>query len=232
MIGSGRENALSAWRRVHDAIARALEVCKRPSTHTSGRFESTAQSKSRPLDLRGHAKACQSASKSKILKVNPYPEVAGPGLVEPLEDRTLLSGELSSTLADEAGIGKALTTIAHDGVPRIVSQFSIDSMSQSQTTLFDAGKAHHSVIFVDEEVKDLENLLGAILADNSDNASVETIVVPDDRDGLSFVTEVLRSRSDIDAIQIFSHASPGVLQLGQSAIDYETVLQQRDLVAS
>ncbi|WP_436277694.1 Ig-like domain-containing protein, partial [Pseudomonas umsongensis] len=65
-----------------------------------------------------------------------------------------------------------------------------------------------SVLFVDSRVQDRATLLAGLAPD------VEVFVLDPDVDGLSQMAAVLAGRSDISSIQVLSHATEGMVQLG------------------
>jgi hypothetical protein len=65
-----------------------------------------------------------------------------------------------------------------------------------------------SVLFVDSRVQDRATLLAGLAPD------VEVFVLDPDVDGLSQMAAVLVGRSDISSIQVLSHGTEGMVQLG------------------
>jgi hypothetical protein len=65
-----------------------------------------------------------------------------------------------------------------------------------------------SVLFVDSRVQDRATLLAGLAPD------VEVFVLDPDVDGLSQMAAVLAGRSDISSIQVLSHGTEGMVQLG------------------
>ncbi|OMG65228.1 hypothetical protein AUR61_009585, partial [Stutzerimonas balearica] len=65
-----------------------------------------------------------------------------------------------------------------------------------------------SVLFVDSRVQDRATLLAGLAPD------VEVVVLDPDVDGLSQIATVLAGRSDISSIQVLSHGTEGMVQLG------------------
>ncbi|WP_313473436.1 Ig-like domain-containing protein [Stutzerimonas kunmingensis] len=65
-----------------------------------------------------------------------------------------------------------------------------------------------SVLFVDSRVQDRATLLAGLAPD------VEVVLLDPDVDGLSQIATVLAGRSDISSIQVLSHGTEGMVQMG------------------
>ncbi|MGL5059173.1 MAG: DUF4347 domain-containing protein, partial [Microcoleus sp.] len=86
--------------------------------------------------------------------------------------------------------------------------------------------ARKQIIFVDSAVEDYQHLLDGV-------ESEAKIVILDDRlSGIAQITQVLAAESNIAAIHIISHGSPGKIELGREKVDrdylekFSTQLQQ------
>lgn len=83
-----------------------------------------------------------------------------------------------------------------------------------------------AIVFIDSTVTDYQSLVAGV------NASSEVVILDRTKDSISQITEVLANRSNISAVHIVSHGSPGSLQLGNGSLntenieDYGTQLQQ------
>ncbi|MFC1857299.1 DUF4347 domain-containing protein [Thermodesulfobacteriota bacterium] len=84
----------------------------------------------------------------------------------------------------------------------------------------DSGQAARQIVFVDPAVSDFDQLLDEISAGGAD---VDVVVLDSDRDGIVQIGEVLASRSDITAMHIISHGSPGSLRLGSTILDSDSL---------
>lgn len=69
------------------------------------------------------------------------------------------------------------------------------------------------IVFIDSAVPDCESLIGGV------QPGVEVIILDSGRDGVEQIGEILSHRSDIAALHIVSHGSPGALQLGNAALN-------------
>ena len=75
------------------------------------------------------------------------------------------------------------------------------------------------LVFVDAGISDYENLIANLSpADTSANTAYQIIVIDGERNGVSTISAALAKQApdSIDAIHIFSHATEGTLQLGQT----------------
>lgn len=84
----------------------------------------------------------------------------------------------------------------------------------------------NAIIFIDAAVEDYQTLAANI------EPGTEVIILDAARDGVAQITEVLRERRTIGSVQIVSHGSDGLLQLGTTELSnenlavYEKQLQQ------
>jgi len=81
------------------------------------------------------------------------------------------------------------------------------------------------VAFVDSSIADYKTLVQGL------DAGIEVKVIDADRDGWQQVAEMLQGRSDIRALDIFSHGSAGRVYFGSRALDSETLPGYRDVLA-
>lgn len=84
----------------------------------------------------------------------------------------------------------------------------------------------NTIVFIDAAVEDYQTLAANL------EPGTEVVILDAARDGVAQITEVLRERTAIDSVQIVSHGSDGLLQLGTTELSnenlavYEKQLQQ------
>ncbi|MFB2894946.1 DUF4347 domain-containing protein, partial [Aerosakkonemataceae cyanobacterium BLCC-F50] len=94
------------------------------------------------------------------------------------------------------------------------------------TDIFSSNSQQKSIVFIDAAVEDYQSLIAGV------DSTSEIIVLDPTKDGIYQMTDVLASRSDISAVHIVSHGSPGSLQLGNGSLnsgnieDYAAQLSQ------
>ena len=69
------------------------------------------------------------------------------------------------------------------------------------------------IIFIDTSIDDYQTLLLGI------DPTAEAVLLDPERDGVEQISEILKDRSDIDAIHIISHGNQGELRLGKGTLD-------------
>ena len=84
----------------------------------------------------------------------------------------------------------------------------------------------NAIVFIDSTVENYQTLAANV------EPGTEVIILDAARDGVAQITEILRERTAIDSIQIVSHGSDGLLQLGTTELSnqnlavYQKQLQQ------
>ena len=84
----------------------------------------------------------------------------------------------------------------------------------------------HEIVFVDASAPDFKTLVDDIRANASDTRDIEVVALYGGGDGIAQITGILAKRSDIDAIHIVSHGSPGEVQLGTATLDFDSLVKQ------
>ncbi len=83
-----------------------------------------------------------------------------------------------------------------------------------------------SIVFIDPTVEGLDTLLQGL------STTAEEVVLSSHRDGITQITEYLADHSDIEAIHIISHGGDGVLKLGDSQLNGDTLETYRESLAA
>jgi Ca2+-binding RTX toxin-like protein len=78
-------------------------------------------------------------------------------------------------------------------------------------------KTPNTIIFIDSAVDKYQSLVDSAIPE------AEVIVLDSTGDGITQITEVLQGRTNIAAIHIVSHGSPGNLQLGNTQLSLDTL---------
>ena len=85
----------------------------------------------------------------------------------------------------------------------------------------------NAIVFIDSAVDAYQTLVTAV------DPTVRAIVVLDSKqDGILQITKTLQQHSNIDAIHIISHGSPGYLQLGNTHLSLDTLDTYADVLQS
>ncbi|NEO90271.1 MAG: DUF4347 domain-containing protein [Moorea sp. SIO3G5] len=78
-------------------------------------------------------------------------------------------------------------------------------------------KTSSTIVFIDSGVDDYQSLVNGTVPE------AEVIVLDSTQDGVEQITKALQRRTDITAIHIVSHGSPGCLYLGNSQLSLDTL---------
>ncbi|SFE19455.1 DUF4347 domain-containing protein [Nitrosomonas sp. Nm166] len=80
------------------------------------------------------------------------------------------------------------------------------------------------IIFIDSNVADYQNLIPQL-------PDSEVVVLNADQDGVMQILSVLQGRVELDAIDIISHGTPGVLMLGRGELNSTNLTDYAELLA-
>ncbi len=78
-------------------------------------------------------------------------------------------------------------------------------------------KTSSTIVFIDSGVDDYQSLVNGAVPE------AEVIVLDSAQDGVEQITKVLQGRTEITAIHLVSHGSPGCLYLGNSQLSLDTL---------
>lgn len=90
-------------------------------------------------------------------------------------------------------------------------------MNQQNYYLIPYSQKAKTIVFIDKGVENYQMLVAGV------TGQTNTITLESDRDGIKQITEVLAQRSNINAIHIISHGSPGCLYLGNYQLSLDTI---------
>ena len=132
-----------------------------------------------------------------------------------------LSGELASlatsktnligAMADDHGFGHSVLHAAGPGAA------SHDDHSQPSALDHSGADTTHAIYFIDANV-DQKDVLIAGLPPGAD-----VVVLDPNRDGVMQIAEAMKGRSGVDQIHIFAHGEQGMLSLGSSVLDSQSM---------
>ena len=132
-----------------------------------------------------------------------------------VEPRVLLSADLSSGAADLDGIPAAIAPLSDPLVVADIHEWRDTDATVTQ---------RHELVIVDPATPDYETLVYDLTANRDDDRTFEVIILDADRDGLEQITDLLAERSDLSAVHIISHGSDGNITLGNSVLDYDSLI--------
>ncbi|MDX8129561.1 cadherin-like domain-containing protein [Methylomonas sp. OY6] len=143
-------------------------------------------------------------------------------ILEELESRQLFSGGIEGLLTEQLMAPNA--TYANATPPADTQQPPVQT-SASETS-------RNEIVFVDTRVQGYESLLNDIKSSDVSNRNLEIITLDNSTDGIQQITQILAERDNLDAVHIISHGSDGSLDLGNSQLNFDTLIQnQTDISA-
>jgi parallel beta-helix repeat protein len=104
-------------------------------------------------------------------------------------------------------------------------QSSIDSADKAQAS------ATAQLVVIDTRVDGLAELLSDIQTQQNAGRNLSVLLIDQDQDALTLISERLRQGQEYSAIHIVSHGSAGHLQLGRDGLNLSTVAAQAEQIA-
>ena len=142
----------------------------------------------------------------------PLPKKARSAFVfEELEPRLLLSADFPIDLAG------AFAPEQEEEQPLSIYQDVIASSLTEET------QTPHELVFVDTDTPDYQQLVDDLLENSSENRSFEVVLLDNDGDGITQITQVLSEYSELVAVHLISHGSEGSIDLGGTLLDADTL---------
>ena len=149
---------------------------------------------------------------------NGLEKAKGLGVLLPLEPRIMFDGAALLTGAeiaqDQVTHNQDLQEIDANVEPETFPDpftDSIDLLAALSTVT--AHSDRREIVFIDTSVEGYQTLMEGI------DPNAEVILLDSTRDGIEQIAEILRNRSDIDAIHIISHGDQGELRLGTGVLN-------------
>jgi hypothetical protein len=138
-------------------------------------------------------------------------------VVEELEPRILYSADLNPAATPE------LEPTAAVEVRSVEQEAAAGTTQTANEVTQPATDRSREILFVDAAVLDADALVRDFIATRGENAEVEVVQLCADRDGLAQITEALAGEGDVSTVHILAAGEPGALQLGNSAVDVDTL---------
>jgi|GEM_PF-715997 len=153
----------------------------------------------------------------------PYPPIGF--IVEEMESRILYSADLSplAVTIDDAQSASA-------PVPQAVSLLSngVQLAHTSQTSGSSETVQRHEIVFIDSNVSGYADLAKEIVAENSPTRSLQVVIIDAHQDGVEQISAALSACHDLDAVHIISHGDPGEIQIGDTLLNEQNLLEKAE----
>ncbi|BFM07277.1 hypothetical protein R50071_24810 [Halioxenophilus aromaticivorans] len=134
-----------------------------------------------------------------------------------MEARHLFSGGVEAFVVDSISDEKVIPYQSENHAESYHSENSNSTADQSQDRL--------ELVIIDSNVEDYELLLEEITNQNSDQErNIEVVVLDNNRDGLSQLTDTLANYQNLDAVHLISHGDDGQILLGNSYINEASLI--------
>jgi hypothetical protein len=134
--------------------------------------------------------------------------------VEEIEPRILYSADVGLGLVDTA-----------PPVPAAEHRTVDASGEYVQSAAQDGQARRHEVVFVDTATPDYQVLVDDIQSHAGADRQVEVVLLDRNTDGIKQITDTLAQRQDVSAVHIIAHGSDGEVELGDTKLDFDTLLK-------
>jgi hypothetical protein len=151
------------------------------------------------------------------------------GVLEELESRLLFNADAAAL----AGLDPMADPNAPS--PQVQIQPSIRDDNATATSLTaDASSSQATMqvvaqpvelVFVDKSVKDAQDLVASIVAQQDGSRSLEIHWLDSSRDGIEQISEVLQNRQNVTAIHLVTHGQDGLLELGATRLTADNLAE-------
>jgi len=143
-------------------------------------------------------------------------------ILEELEERRLFSGGIEGLIV--TGLDSDENALYADADANKTQTANTDN----DTLASAAEQQSQEIVFVDAGVDNHQQLVDDLLANSDASRNIEVVVLDRDQDGIEQISQTLQGLDYLDAIHIISHGGDGVVQLGNGALDADS-LQQNNL---
>ncbi len=121
-----------------------------------------------------------------------------------------------------------------DPVPMLLVGQGTETLVQQpmHAAIVGAAVQRSEIVFLDAGLPDSASLLADLQAQQRAGRPVEIVTMGANQDGLALIGATLAGRQDISALHVLAHGSDGVLQLGSTTLDEQTLLRRAGEVAA
>ena len=95
-----------------------------------------------------------------------------------------------------------------------------------------AEQQSREIVFVDAAVKGYEQIVNDLNHNADADRNIEVLVLDRDRNGIDQISSFLQDRDQIDAVHIISHGKDGNIQLGNTALNTASLLQNQTSISA
>ncbi len=142
-------------------------------------------------------------------------------IFEELEPRQLFSGGIEGLVVSQMDSPAATYLDVNDSS----EQTSVQLVEV--TTSSTAEQQTNEIVFVDTGVENYQSLVDDLVNNADSNRSFEVVLLDSERNGIDQITEALKGQTNLDAIHIISHGSDGNVQLGNTSLNADTLIENK-----
>ncbi|MFI3186795.1 MAG: DUF4347 domain-containing protein [Methylococcaceae bacterium] len=88
------------------------------------------------------------------------------------------------------------------------------------------------LVFVDTAVKNYQELLNDIYKQSNAERNIQVVLLDNQIDGIQQISQVLSQYKNLDAIHLITHGSDGSIDMGNSQLNFESLVQNQDAVSA
>ncbi|MCK5831800.1 MAG: DUF4347 domain-containing protein, partial [Methylococcales bacterium] len=136
-------------------------------------------------------------------------------IFEEMEPRQLFSGGIEALITTELEPTLATYVNIDSNIPTTEENTS-DSIVEQQT---------NEIVFVDTGVENHQTLVDDILNNADSSRKIDVILLDSNQNGIEKISDILLEHDELDAIHIISHGSDGNIQLGNTSLNAESVIE-------
>jgi len=92
------------------------------------------------------------------------------------------------------------------------------------TAVTEGQYASCELVFVDTDTPDYRLLVDDLLGNSSEDRLIEVVLLDNNSDGITQITDTLVEHRELDAVHIISHGSEGSIDLGGTQLEFDTLL--------
>jgi outer membrane protein assembly factor BamB len=142
-------------------------------------------------------------------------------ILEELEPRQLFSGGIEGLVVSQVDSPAATYLVVNDSSEQPSAQLA------EVTTSSDTEQQTHEIVFVDTGVENYQSLVDDLTNNSDTSRNIEVVLLDSDSNGIDQITEALKGQTNLDAIHIISHGSDGNVQLGNTSLNADTLIENK-----
>ncbi len=159
-------------------------------------------------------------------------------IIEALEPRVLFSADVLGGVIDSPTTEDPLANLLDDAVTVLERQSAHTQNEQNDSSdsqplpedqaegviaPLSAEPVSKELVLIDSNTPDYQQLLDDLLAQAEDSRQLDVLLLDANREGISQISDILVDYTNLDAVHLISHASDGIVSLGSSSLDLETL---------